>query len=108
MSEVPDFAIEIHAKVLAARFKDKAQEEAELHAKMLKRAGDKKGHEVWMRVAKQIKQMRKIEKQERKAEKKGIKKRQVVAGEKITEMVSFLLYHASYVSASGRCFPMNN
>jgi len=74
MSTVPDFAIEIHAKALGASFKGKAEEEAELHAKMLKKSGDKVGYEVWMMVAKQIKQIKKTAKKAEKAEKSQKKK----------------------------------
>lgn len=66
MNTVPNFAIEIHAKALAARFKSKAEEEAKLHAEMLKKAGDKEGYEVWMMVAKQIKQIKKAANKESK------------------------------------------
>ncbi len=71
MSKTPDYAIEIHAKALAARFRGKAEEEAELHAKMLKKSGDKDGYAVWMMVAKQIRKIRKTAKQVEKAEKKA-------------------------------------
>ncbi len=70
MTSTPDYAIEIHAKALAARFKDKAEAEAELHAKMLKKSGDTDGYEVWMMVAKQIKKIKKEAKQFKKAEKR--------------------------------------
>lgn len=70
MNDTPDYAIEIHAKALAARFKSKAEEEAELHAKMLKKSGDDYGYEVWMMVAKQIKKVKKDVKQVKKAEKR--------------------------------------
>lgn len=69
MSNTPEYAIEIHAKVLSARFKDKAEEEAELHARMLKKSGDKDGYEVWMMVAKQIKKIKKDAKRVKKAKK---------------------------------------
>jgi len=36
MAKTPDYAIEIHAKVLYTRFKKSAVEEAEQHAKKLK------------------------------------------------------------------------
>lgn len=54
MAKTPDYAVEIHAKVLYARFKKSAVEEAERHAKKLKKSGDMDGHEVWMEVAHQI------------------------------------------------------
>lgn len=54
MAKTPDYAIEIHAKVLYTRFKKSAVEEAEQHAKKLKKSGDLDGHEVWMAVAHEI------------------------------------------------------
>ena len=54
MVKTPDYAIEIHAKVLYTRFKRSAVDEAENHAKKLKKIGDIDGYEVWMEVAHQI------------------------------------------------------
>ena len=54
MVKTPDYAIEIHAKVLYTRFKRSAVDEAEKHAKKLKKNGDIDGYEVWMEVAHQI------------------------------------------------------
>jgi hypothetical protein len=54
MAKTPDYAIEIHAKVLYTRFKKSAVEEAEQHAKKLKKYGDLGGYDVWMEVAQQI------------------------------------------------------
>jgi hypothetical protein len=50
----PDYAIEIHAKVLKYRFKDHALREAREHAKQLKRFGDFEGYEIWMAVGEKI------------------------------------------------------
>jgi hypothetical protein len=69
MSDTPDYAIEIHAKALAARFRGKAADEAELHAKMLKKSGDPEGYEVWMLVAEQIRKIKKIAKASKKLKK---------------------------------------
>jgi hypothetical protein len=54
MDKTPDYAIEIHAKVLYTRFKKSAVEEAVNHAKKLKKSGDLDGYDVWMEVARQI------------------------------------------------------
>ena len=54
-----DLGIEIHAKVLISRFGKKAEEDAEKHAKKLKKSGDLEGYDVWMSVAYQIKKMKK-------------------------------------------------
>jgi hypothetical protein len=54
-----DIGIEIHAKVLISRFGKKAGEDAENHAKKLKKSGDIEGYGVWMSVAHQIKKMKK-------------------------------------------------
>jgi len=51
--------IEIHAKVLISRFGKKADEDAENHAKKLKKSGDLEGYDVWMSVAHHIKKMKK-------------------------------------------------
>lgn len=75
MNNPPDYAIAIHAKALAARFRGKAQEQAKIHAKMLKKSGDKEGYEVWMMVANQIKKIKKEAKQVRKAEQQREKKK---------------------------------
>jgi hypothetical protein len=69
MSDTPDYAIEIHAKALAARFRGKAADEAELHAKMLKKSGDLEGYEVWMMVSQQIKKIKKVAKATKKQRK---------------------------------------
>jgi len=53
-----DNGIEIHAKVLISRFGKKAQEDAENHAKKLKKKGDIEGYEVWILVADKIKDMK--------------------------------------------------
>ena len=58
MGKTPDFAIEIHAKVLLTRFRKHAVYEAEKHAKKLKKSGDIEGYEVWMLVAGKIKNMK--------------------------------------------------
>ena len=58
MGKTPDFAIEIHAKVLLTRFRKHAVYEAEKHAKKLKKSGDIEGYEVWMRVAQQIEKLK--------------------------------------------------
>ena len=58
-SEKHDKGIEIHARVLISRFGKKAQEDAENHAKKLKKNGDLEGHDVWMSVAHHIKKMKK-------------------------------------------------
>ena len=54
-----DLGVEIHAKVLISRFGKKAEEDAENHAKKLKKSGDLEGYDVWMSVAYQIKKMKK-------------------------------------------------
>lgn len=77
MINTPDYAIEIHAKALAARFRGKAEEEAELHAKMLKKSGDNDGYEVWMMVAKQIKRIKKQAKEMKKTEKQKEKEKKL-------------------------------
>lgn len=55
-----DIGIEIHARVLIARFGKKAFEDAENHAKKLKKSGDKDGYDAWMSVAKHIKKIRSL------------------------------------------------
>ena len=57
-SDKHDKGIEIHAKVLISRFGKKAQEDAENHAKKLKKTGDIEGYDVWMSVAKHIKKIK--------------------------------------------------
>jgi hypothetical protein len=69
MIDTPDYAIEIHAKALAARFRGKAADEAEIHAKMLKKSGDLEGCEVWMLVSQQIKKIKKLAKSAKKQKK---------------------------------------
>ena len=54
-----DLGVEIHAKVLISRFGKKAEDDAENHAKKLKKSGDIEGYDVWMSVAYQIKKMKK-------------------------------------------------
>ena len=54
-----DKGIEIHAKVLISRFGKKAEEDAENHAKKLKKSGDLEGYDVWISVANHIKKMKK-------------------------------------------------
>ena len=54
-----DLGVEIHAKVLISRFGKKAEEDAENHAKKLKKSGDLEGYDVWMNVAYHIKKMKK-------------------------------------------------
>ena len=51
--------IEIHAKVLISRFGKKVDEDAENHAKKLKKSGDLEGYDVWMSVAHHIKKIKK-------------------------------------------------
>ena len=58
MTKTPDYAVEIHAKVLLTSFKKHAIDEAEKHAKKLKKSGDKDGYEVWMLVASKIEQLK--------------------------------------------------
>ena len=58
MTKTPDYAVEIHAKVLLTRFKKHAIDEAEKHEKKLKKSGDKDGYEVWMLVASKIEQLK--------------------------------------------------
>jgi macrodomain Ter protein organizer (MatP/YcbG family) len=53
-----DIGVAIHARVLIARFGKRAREDAENHAKKLKKSGDKDGYEVWMKVAKHIKRIK--------------------------------------------------
>jgi hypothetical protein len=57
-SDKHDKGIEIHARVLISRFGKKAQEDAENHAKKLKKKGDIEGYEVWILVADKIKDMK--------------------------------------------------
>jgi hypothetical protein len=52
--KTPDYAIEIHARALARRFKNHARIEAESHAERLKLQGDEEGHHVWMDVASKV------------------------------------------------------
>jgi hypothetical protein len=58
MTKTPDYAIEIHAKVLLTRFRKHAIYEAEKHAKKLKKSGDTEGYEVWMLVASKIEKLK--------------------------------------------------
>ena len=58
MTKTPDYAIEIHAKVLLTRFRKHSVDEAEKHARKLKKHGDTEGYEVWILVAKQIEQLK--------------------------------------------------
>jgi hypothetical protein len=58
MTKTPDYAVEIHAKVLLTRFRKHAVDEAEKHAKKLKQSGDNEGYEVWMLVASKIEQLK--------------------------------------------------
>ncbi|QGM97748.1 hypothetical protein [Methylocystis parvus] len=44
-------AIEIHAKALKKRHRDRAPAAARQHAMTLKYANDPEGHDVWQRVA---------------------------------------------------------
>jgi hypothetical protein len=53
-----DKGIEIHARVLISRFGKKAQEDAENHAKKLKKSGDLDGYDVWLSVAKHVKKIK--------------------------------------------------
>jgi len=57
-SDKHDKGIEIHATVLLTRFRKHAVDEAEKHAKKLKKSGDKEGYEVWMSVAQQIEKLK--------------------------------------------------
>ena len=59
MSKTDDYAIEIHARALFARFKSKAADEARIHAKKLKKFGDRDGCRVWLLVAKEAKRIQK-------------------------------------------------
>jgi hypothetical protein len=54
----PDYAIEIHARALAARFEKHAHIEAQSHAERLRAQGDHEGHSVWMAVAAKIEEIR--------------------------------------------------
>jgi hypothetical protein len=56
--KTPDFAIDIHARMLARRFKHHAQVEAQSHAERLKQQGDDEGHLVWMDVAKRVQSLK--------------------------------------------------
>jgi len=58
MTKTPDYAVEIHAKILLTRFRKHAVDEAEKHAKKLKKNGDIEGYEVWMLVASKIEQLK--------------------------------------------------
>ena len=58
MTKTPDYAVEIYAKVLLTRFRKLAVDEAEKHAKKLKKSGDNEGYEVWMLVALKIEQLK--------------------------------------------------
>ena len=64
-SDKHDKGIEIHAKVLISRFGKKAQEDAENHAKKLKKTGDIEGYDVWMSVAKHIKKIKSYDKKDK-------------------------------------------
>ena len=64
-SDKHDKGIEIHAKVLISRFGKKAQEDAENHAKKLKKTGDIEGYDVWMSVAKHIKKIKSSDKKDK-------------------------------------------
>ncbi len=58
MKQDHDLGVEVHAKVLISRFGKKAFDDAENHAKKLRKNGDIEGYEVWMSVAKVIKKIR--------------------------------------------------
>ena len=64
-SDKHDKGIEIYAKVLIARFGKKAEEDAENHAKKLKKRGDLEGYDVWINVAKHIKKMKSPDKKDK-------------------------------------------
>jgi hypothetical protein len=57
--------VEVHAKVLISRFGKKAFDDAENHAKKLKKSGDKEGYEVWMSVAEHIKKIKSTDKKKK-------------------------------------------
>jgi hypothetical protein len=60
-----DKGIEIHARVLISRFGKKAQEDAENHAKKLKKSGGLDGYDVWMSVAKHVKKIKSSDKKDK-------------------------------------------
>jgi len=60
-----DNGIEIHARVLISRFGKKAQDDAENHAKKLKKSGDLDGYDVWMSVAKHVKKIKSSDKKDK-------------------------------------------
>jgi hypothetical protein len=64
-SDKHDKGIEIHARVLISRFGKKAQEDAENHAKKLKKSGDLDGYDVWMSVAKHVKKIKSSDKKDK-------------------------------------------
>lgn len=64
-SEKHDKGIEMHARVLISRFGKKAQEDAENHAKKLKKSGDLEGYEVWMSVSRHIKKIKSSDKKDK-------------------------------------------
>ena len=64
-SDKHDKGIEIHARVLISRFGKKAHEDAENHAKKLKKSGDLDGYDVWMSVAKHIKKIKSLDKKDK-------------------------------------------
>lgn len=63
--EKHDKGIEMHARVLISRFGKKAQEDAENHAKKLKKSGDLEGYEVWMSVSRHIKKIKSSDKKDK-------------------------------------------
>lgn len=62
MKQNHDLGVEIHAKVLISRFGKRALEDAQSHAKKLRKKGDNEGYQIWMRVADMIKKMRQSDK----------------------------------------------
>lgn len=71
MIVTPEYAIKIHTKALATRCRGETADEAEIHAKKLKKSGDLEVYEVWTLVSWRINKIRKFAKSAKKRKKEG-------------------------------------